>query len=110
MAGDGLGPLLVEAVAVVAAVAAAWLLGRGRDGRAFAATSVAMAAVVVSIFVNLYPRVMVSTLGPSADLTVDNTASSPYALKVMTVAAVALFPVVLAYQAWTYYTFRRRIV
>jgi cytochrome d ubiquinol oxidase subunit II len=68
-----------------------------------------MAAVVVSIFVNLYPRVMVSTLGPSADLTIDNTASSPYALKVMTVAAVVLFPVVLAYQAWTYYTFRRRI-
>jgi cytochrome d ubiquinol oxidase subunit II len=68
-----------------------------------------MAAVVVSIFINLYPRVMVSTLGPSADLTVSNTASSPYALKVMTVAAVALFPVVLAYQAWTYYTFRRRI-
>ena len=110
MAGDGLAPLLVEAVAVAAAVAAAWLLGRGRDGRAFAATSVAMAAVVVSIFVNLYPRVMVSTLGPSADLTVSNTASSPYALKVMTVAAAALFPVVLAYQAWTYYTFRRRIV
>ena len=109
MAGNGFLPLLVEAVAVVAAVAAAWLLGRGRDGRAFAATSVAMAAVVVSIFVNLYPRVMVSTLGPSADLTASNTASSPYALKVMTIAAVVLFPVVLAYQAWTYYTFRRRI-
>jgi cytochrome d ubiquinol oxidase subunit II len=110
MAGDGLAPLLVEAVAVAAALAAVWLIGRGRDGRAFAATSVAMAAVVVSIFVSLYPRVMVSTLGPSADLTVSNTSSSPYALKVMTVAAAALFPVVLAYQAWTYYTFRRRIV
>jgi cytochrome bd-type quinol oxidase subunit 2 len=109
MAGDGVGPLLVEAVAVLAAVAAAWLLGRGQDGRAFAATSLAMAAVVVSIFVNLYPRVMVSTLGPSADLTISNTASAPYSLKVMTVAAAILFPVVLAYQAWTYYTFRRRI-
>ena len=110
MAGNGVGPLLVEAVAVVAAVAAALLLGRGRDGRAFAATSLAMAAVVVSIFVNLYPRVMVSTLGSSTDLTISNTSSAPYSLKVMTVAAVALFPVVLAYQAWTYYTFRRRIV
>jgi cytochrome bd ubiquinol oxidase subunit II len=109
VAGNGLLPLLVEAVAVVAATGAAWLLGRGRDGRAFAATSVAMAAVVVSIFANLYPRVMVSTLGPSADLTASNTASSPYALKVMTVAAVVLFPVVLAYQAWTYSIFRRRI-
>ena len=109
MAGNGVGPLLVEAVAVVAAVAAALLLGRGRDGRAFAATSLAMAAVVVSIFVNLYPRVMVSTLGSSTDLTIHNTSSAPYSLKVMTVAAVALFPVVLAYQVWTYYVFRRRV-
>ncbi|HJW60042.1 MAG TPA: cytochrome d ubiquinol oxidase subunit II, partial [Actinomycetota bacterium] len=109
MAGGGLLALLVEVVAVLAAVAAAWLLGRGRDGRAFAATSLAMAAVVVSIFVNLYPRVMVSTLGSSTDLTVTNTSSAPYSLKVMTVAAAVLFPVVLAYQGWTYYVFRRRV-
>jgi len=96
-------------VAVLAAMAAAWQVGRGRDGVAFAATSVTMAAVVVSVFVALYPRVMVSSLGSASDLTVSNTASSPYALKVMTVAAAVLFPVVLAYQAWTYYTFRRRI-
>jgi cytochrome bd ubiquinol oxidase subunit II len=107
--GEGLLALLVEVVAVLAAVGAAWLLGRGRDGRAFAATSLAMAAVVVSIFVNLYPRVMVSTLGPSTDLTVTNTASAPYSLKVMTVAAAVLFPIVLAYQGWTYYVFRRRV-
>jgi cytochrome d ubiquinol oxidase subunit II len=109
MAGEGLLVLLVEVVAILAAVAAVWLLGRGRDGRAFAATSLAMAAVVVSIFVNLYPRVMVSSLGPSTDLTVTNTASAPYSLKVMTVAAAILFPVVLAYQGWTYYVFRRRV-
>ena len=109
MEGEGFWALLVEAVAVLAAVAAAWLLGRGRDGRAFAATSLAMAAVVVSIFVNLYPRVMVSTLGSSTDLTVTNTSSAPYSLKVMTVAAAVLFPVVLAYQGWTYYVFRRRV-
>ena len=109
MAGEGLAALLIEVVAVLAAVAAAWLIGRGRDGRAFAATSLAMAAVVVSIFVNLYPRVMVSTLGSSTDLTISNTSSAPYSLKVMTVAAAVLFPVVLAYQGWTYYVFRRRV-
>ena len=109
MAGQGVGALLVEVVAVLAAVAAAWLLGRGRDGRAFAATSLAMAAVVVSIFVNLYPRVMVSTLGSSTDLTISNTSSAPYSLKVMTVVAAVLFPLVLAYQGWTYYVFRRRV-
>jgi cytochrome bd ubiquinol oxidase subunit II len=68
-----------------------------------------MAAVVVSIFVALYPRVMVSSLGSASDLTISNTASSPYALKVMTVAAAVLFPVVLAYQAWTYHVFRSRV-
>jgi cytochrome bd ubiquinol oxidase subunit II len=96
-------------VAVLAALAAAWQVGRGRDGVAFAAASLTMAAVVVSVFVGLYPRVMVSSLGASSDLTVTNTASSPYALKVMTVAAAVLFPVVLAYQAWTYHVFRSRV-
>jgi cytochrome d ubiquinol oxidase subunit II len=96
-------------LAVVAALAAAWQVGRGRDGVAFMATSVTMAAVVVSIFVALYPRVMVSTLGSANDLTVTNTSSSPYTLKVMTVAAALLFPVVLAYQAWTYHVFRSRV-
>jgi cytochrome d ubiquinol oxidase subunit II len=96
-------------VAVLAALAAAWLVGRGRDGVAFTTTAVTMAAVVVSIFVALYPRVMVSTLGSANDLTVTNTSSASYSLKVMTVAAAILFPVVLVYQGWTYYVFRRRV-
>jgi cytochrome d ubiquinol oxidase subunit II len=100
---------LPEVLAVLAALAAAWQVGRGRDGIAFAATAVTMAAVVVTIFVALYPRVMVSTLGSANDLTVTNTASSPYSLKVMTVTAAILFPVVLVYQGWTYYVFRRRV-
>jgi cytochrome bd ubiquinol oxidase subunit II len=108
-AGSGSLPSLPMVVAVLAALTAAWQVGRGRDGLAFAATAVTMAAVVVSIFVALYPRVMVSTLGSANDLTVTNTSSAPYALKVMTVAAAVLFPVVLAYQGWTYYVFRRRV-
>jgi cytochrome d ubiquinol oxidase subunit II len=103
------GWLALLVVAVLAALAAAWQVGRGRDGVAFTTSSLTMAAVVVSIFVALYPRVMVSSLGAANDLTVTNTASSPYTLKVMTVAAALLFPVVLAYQAWTYYVFRSRV-
>ena len=74
-----------------------------------AATTVTMAATVVTLFVALHPRVMVSTLGSANDLTVTNTSSASYTLKVMTVAAAVLFPVVLAYQAWTYHVFRRRV-
>ena len=61
------------------------------------------------MFVDLYPRVMVSSTNPAYSLTVRNSASTPYSLKVMTVIALVLLPIVLAYQGWTYYVFRRRI-
>ena len=52
---------------------------------------------------------MVSSTNSAFDLTVQNTASSPYALKVMTVVAAVFLPLVLLYQGWTYYVFRARV-
>jgi cytochrome d ubiquinol oxidase subunit II len=52
---------------------------------------------------------MVSTTNPAYSLTVHNTASGGYSLKVMTVVVIILLPIVLAYQTWTYYVFRRRV-
>jgi cytochrome d ubiquinol oxidase subunit II len=63
----------------------------------------------VSIFVDLYPNVMVSSTNPAYNLTVHNTASNPYSLKAMTVVVIIFLPLVLAYQTWTYYVFRRRV-
>jgi cytochrome d ubiquinol oxidase subunit II len=40
---------------------------------------------------------------------VHNASSSPYTLKVMTVVALIFTPIVLAYQAWTYWVFRARV-
>jgi cytochrome d ubiquinol oxidase subunit II len=68
-----------------------------------------MAACIVSIFTGLYPNVMVSSTNAAYNLTVHNTASGAYSLKVMTVVVVIFLPVVLAYQTWTYYVFRRRV-
>ena len=99
----------IELLAVLAVIAAIWLVHERRDGFAFAATTVTMAACIVSIFTGLYPNVMVSSTSPAYNLTVHNTASGAYSLKVMTVVAVILLPVVLAYQTWTYYVFRRRV-
>jgi Cytochrome bd terminal oxidase subunit II len=61
------------------------------------------------IFVYLYPRVMVSTLGPADDLTIQNTSSASYSLTVMTVVAAVFLPVILLYQGWTYHVFRQRV-
>jgi cytochrome d ubiquinol oxidase subunit II len=59
--------------------------------------------------VDLYPNVMVSSTKAAYNLTAHNTASPAYPLKVMTVVAIILLPVVLAYQSWTYYVLRKRV-
>jgi cytochrome bd ubiquinol oxidase subunit II len=99
----------VELLAVLAVIAAVWLIYDHREGFAFAATTVTMAASIVAIFTGLYPNVMVSSTSAANNLTVHNTASGAYSLKVMTVVVVIFLPVVLAYQTWTYYVFRRRV-
>jgi len=105
----GVVPSLVSVGAVLAVLAVIWLIREGHEGSAFAMTTIAMATTVLTIFADLYPRVMVSSTNPDYNLTVANTAAGPYALKVMTVVAVVFFPLVLVYQGWTYYVFRRRI-
>ena len=100
---------VIELLAVLAVIAAVWLVYDHREGFAFAATTVTIASCILSLFVDLYPNVMVSSTNPAYNLTVHNTASNPYSLKVMTVVVIILLPVVLAYQTWTYYVFRRRV-
>jgi cytochrome bd ubiquinol oxidase subunit II len=99
----------IELLAVLAVLAAVWLVFDQKDGFAFAATSVTMASCILSIFVDLYPNVMVSSTNAAYNLTVHNTASGAYSLKVMTVVVILFLPFVLAYQTWTYYVFRRRV-
>jgi cytochrome bd ubiquinol oxidase subunit II len=99
----------VELLAVLAAIAALWLVYEHREGFAFAATTVTIAACIGSIFTGLYPNVMVSSTNPAYNLTVHNTASGAYSLKAMTVVVIVFLPLVLGYQAWTYYVFRRRV-
>jgi cytochrome bd ubiquinol oxidase subunit II len=100
---------VVELIAILAVLIAVWLVRVDRDGWAFVATAATIGTVVLSIFNGLYPRVLVSTVDPAFSLTVDNTASAPYALKVMTVIVVVLLPAVMVYQGWTYYVFRKRL-
>jgi cytochrome d ubiquinol oxidase subunit II len=99
---------LIELLAILAVLAAVWLVRDRRDGFAFAATAVTIAACIGSIFVDLYPNVMVSSTNPAYNLTVHNTASGSYSLTAMTVVVIVFLPLVLGYQAWTYYVFRRR--
>ncbi|MER8015975.1 cytochrome d ubiquinol oxidase subunit II [Streptomyces griseoluteus] len=106
--GDGasLVALVVAAVALVGAVGAIW---RVREGWAFALSGVTIAATVAMLFLSLFPNVMPSTLDADWSLTVSNASSSPYTLKIMTWCAAIAAPLVMLYQAWTYWVFRKRI-
>ncbi|GAB4083525.1 cytochrome d ubiquinol oxidase subunit II [Myceligenerans cantabricum] len=98
------------AVIVAAAALAGVVLAtrRAREGRAFTLSAVALVAAVVLIFGSMYPDVMPGLDGGES-LTIAEASSTPYTLGVMTVVAVILTPLVLAYQAWTYWVFRRRL-
>lgn len=99
-------PLVVAALAL-AGVAAATRLRR--EGWAFLLNSVAIVAAVAWIFLAMHPYVMPSAVDPAYSLSIEQASSSAYTLQVMTVVALTLVPLVLIYQAWTYWVFRKRI-
>jgi cytochrome bd ubiquinol oxidase subunit II len=105
-AGWTLVSVLVAALALVAAVLMA---RRIREGWAFLLTATAILAVTVTLFGSLYPDVMPSSTDPANSLNTTNAASTPYTLMIMTWVAVVFTPIVVAYQAWTFWVFRRRI-
>ena len=105
----GLNPGVVPIAAVVAMLAAGAFVRSGRMGWAFALTCVALAFATITIFIALYPRVMVSSIDPELSLTIYNASSSPYTLKVMSIVALIFVPIVLIYQGWTYWVFRHRV-
>jgi cytochrome d ubiquinol oxidase subunit II len=98
--------VLGAAVALVVGVLAE---RRNREGIAFSATGLAIAFAVIALFGSLYPDVMPSSTDPAYSLTVENASSTDYTLKVMTIVALVMTPIVLLYQGWTYWVFRKRI-
>ena len=96
-------------VAALALIASVLFSLRGRDGRAFTAGAVTVASAVVMLFAALFPYVMPSTIDPAFSLTIENASSTPYTLTIMSWTALIALPLVLAYQTWTYWIFRKRV-
>jgi cytochrome d ubiquinol oxidase subunit II len=96
----------VAALALLAGVAAA---RAGREGWAFLGTFLTIGLAVAGLFVALFPDVMPTTLADGVSLTTTNAAATAYTLKIMTWVAVVFTPIVLLYQGWTYWVFRKRI-
>jgi len=106
---DGIAATLGIVVCAVAMILTVWFTLKKSGGKAFITSSLTLASLVVSVFLGLFPNVMVSSLNPEWSLTIYNASSSPYTLKIMTIVALCLVPIVLAYQLWTYWVFRKRV-
>jgi cytochrome bd ubiquinol oxidase subunit II len=100
---------VTAALAAVALIGGAYAAFRGREGWAFAATAVTLLLAVATLFGDLWPNVLPSSTNPAYSLTVDNASSAHYTLVVMSWVAVIFTPIVLGYQGWTYWVFRKRL-
>ena len=101
--------LALVVLAAVALVAAVLLQLKAKLGYSFIANGLTIVFVTLAIFAGMFPRVLISTLDPSWSLTIYNASSTPYTLKIMTIIALTLVPLVLLYQSWNYWIFRKRI-
>jgi cytochrome bd ubiquinol oxidase subunit II len=101
--------LIIVVLIVLAFGLAYYFIANKREGMAFTMTGLGIVLTVLSIFVGLFPRVMVSSLNKAFNLTVYNASSGAYSLKVMTIVALTILPFVLGYTIYSYYVFRKRV-
>ncbi len=99
---------------IVLVAALCWLAGlgmtmKGRDGWAFIFSAATIGLAVTALFVGAFPNVMPSSIDAAYNLTIYNSSSQSYTLTVMTIVAVIMTPIVLIYQGWTFWVFRKRL-
>ena len=105
----GINPGITPILSVIVLLASIYFINQKREGWAFISVSLHIVLTQVSFFTLMFPRVMISSLNPEWNLTIYNASSSQYTLTVMSIVALIFVPIVLAYQGWTYYMFRKRV-
>ena len=105
----GINPGVTPIAAVVVLLATIYFINHKNEGWAFICTGAHIVLTQIAFFTLMYPRVMISSSNPAWSLTIYNASSSQYTLGVMSIIALIFVPIVLAYQGWTYYMFRKRI-
>jgi len=102
-------PGIVPIAAVTVLLVAGYFINQKMEGWAFIMVALNIVLTQVTFFSMTFPNVMLSTTNPAYSLTIYNASSSQYTLTVMSIIALIFVPIVLAYQGWTYYMFRKRI-
>jgi cytochrome d ubiquinol oxidase subunit II len=102
-------PGVVPIAAVAVLLVAGYFINQKMEGWAFIMVALNIVLTQITFFSMSFPNVMLSTTNPAYSLTIYNASSSQYTLTVMSIVALIFVPIVLAYQGWTYYMFRKRI-
>jgi len=105
----GINPGVPPIFAALALLSAGWFIRNQQDGWAFTMAALTIILSMTTIFIELYPNVLVSLGNPANNLTIYNVSSSQTTLRLMSIIAIIFVPIVLAYQAWAYRIFRKRI-
>lgn len=105
----GWGWIILPILAWAALLCATIFNVKKLDGRAFFLTSLTIILFTASIFIGMFPRVMISSIADANSLTIYNASSGAYTLKMMSYFSLTLLPFVLGYQGWSYYVFRERV-
>jgi len=99
----------IPAAAVLALLGIKIFAVKGAYLKAFYSSCLTILTVTFTGIIGLYPNLIPSSIDKNYSLTIFNSSSSPYTLKIMTVVAVLFVPVVIAYQIWVYRVFRNKI-
>ena len=104
-----INPGVVPIAAVAVLLAAGYFINNKMEGWSFIMVALNIVLTQITFFSMTFPNVMTSTTDPAFSLTITNASSSQYTLTVMSIIALVFVPIVLVYQGWTYYIFRKRI-
>ncbi len=105
----GVNPGIAPLGAMAALLSVGYFMRQQQFGFAFLMTGLNLVLSIVTLFSGMYPRVMISSIDVANNLTVTNASSSEYTLQIMTVIALTFVPIILMYQGWTYWVFRKRV-
>ncbi|HJQ13315.1 MAG TPA: cytochrome d ubiquinol oxidase subunit II [Anaerolineales bacterium] len=105
----GVNPGIMPIASVIVLLVTILFINRKKEGWAFISTGVHIILTQIAFFTLMFPRLMISSTNPAYNLTIYNASSSQYTLTVMSIIALIFVPIVLLYQGWTYYMFRKRI-
>jgi cytochrome d ubiquinol oxidase subunit II len=105
----GIDPGILPIASVVFLLVTIYFINRRMEGWAFMMTGLNIILTQVAFFSLMFPRLMISSINPAWSLTIYNASASPYSLAVMSIVSLVFIPIVIAYEGWSYYIFRKRV-